>query len=383
MEWTVAVPWVDVSNQDNKDLWWIVPHLNKAAKHQLRLIPRSKPLQKWHERKSKFTSLDEWLVYWKHTQQALRETSGGVITAYPQLPPMAALQQMLPFQKKKPVVACIFTIGNCTPGKRQQLARLTLRSIDRFIVPSRQERQIYSQYLNLPIDRFEFIPYHIPEIEIKYQEETEKPFITALGSAHRDYALLFKAAANLDIPTIVATGQAAVEGLAVPSNVQLPFGISRDECFRLSQQARINVLPMVPRQDAPAGIVTVVEAMRMGRPIIASRCNGVEDYITHGKTGWLVEPNNLTELQAAIALLWENEALRTELGQAAKQYAQEHLSDEAGATALGRILDDVAQAYRQPASSKRVRVTPGAATLPEPLLQAERLQQPEQDMAAG
>lgn len=82
--------------------------------------------------------------------------------------------------------------------------------------------------------------------------------------------------------------------------------------------------------------------MRMGRAVIASRCLGAEDYIQHGETGLLVEPESVDDLEQAIKMLWNDSGLRERLGQAARQYAQEHFSYEAAGVTLGTILDRVA-----------------------------------------
>lgn len=71
-----------------------------------------------------------------------------------------------------------------------------------------------------------------------------------------------------------------------------------------------------------AGIITIVEAMLMGRPVIATRCLGAEHYIRHGETGLLVEPQSVDDLMDAIKMLCHDSGLRDRLGQAAKSYAK-------------------------------------------------------------
>lgn len=129
------------------------------------------------------------------------------------------------------------------------------------------------------------------------------------------------------------------------SSVKAPLGLNKQDCIRLSQEARVNVIPLRANQLATAaGQVTIVEAMRMGRAIIASRCNGAEDYLIHGKTGLLVEPGSVEALSEAIDLLWNDVALREQLSRAAS-YAAEHFSDEAAGFAMGRLLDPLADSY--------------------------------------
>jgi glycosyltransferase involved in cell wall biosynthesis len=340
MHWTIAAPFVDRQNVDYAT--WLEPYV-PGDRHQFTLIPREVPLESWHDRKSKFTRFKEWLVYWRQGMDAIRATEGGVITVFPQAAAVVGMQQQLQVGRHVPVVAWLFNVGTCHEGWRRQFSKLSLQQIDRFVVHTRREREIYSEWLGLPIERFEFVPYQVPDIPVTYEEETKQPFIAALGSAHRDFPTLFQAVEKLNLPTVVASGKTALEGLTIPAQVQTPFGIKKADCLKLAQQARINVVPLVPNEKVTAaGQVTIVEAMRMGRAVIATRCNGVEDYIIDGETGLIIEPHSVTALMEAIEKLWNDEALRNRLGKAAQQYAAAHFSDEAAGQALGRILDSVA-----------------------------------------
>lgn len=342
MHWTIAAPFIDRQNFNQTN--WLEPFV-PGNRHQFTLIPRNRPLESWHERKSKFTSMKEWLIYWQQGSDAIRATEGGVITVFPQLAAVLGMLQQLQFGRHVPVVAWLFNVGTCQDGLRRQLSRASMQHIDRFIVHTQRERQIYSEWMNLPIERFEFVPYQVPEIPVTYAEETKQPFITALGSAHRDFPTLFKAVQRLNLPTIVASGKAALEGLVIPVQVKAPLGIKKSGCLRLAQQARINVIPLVPNdQVTAAGQVTIVEAMRMGRAIISTRCLGAEDYIIDGETGLLVEPHSVESMTQAIERLWNDEALRHRLGQAAQQYAADHFSDQAAGQRLGKLLDNIEDA---------------------------------------
>lgn len=64
-----------------------------------------------------------------------------------------------------------------------------------------------------------------------------------------------------------------------------------------------------------------VEAMFYGKPIVACRAGGIPEVIEDGKTGILVEPNNVQALSDAILTLCENQLLREEMGKNAKNAA--------------------------------------------------------------
>jgi glycosyltransferase involved in cell wall biosynthesis len=339
MHWTIAAPFIDKSNLEKES--WLTPYVPNG-RHKLDIVPRSTPLPNWHERKSDVTEFREWMVYWEHAVEALKATEGGIITVFPQLPALLGMQRRI-IGKRVPVVSWFFTVNNCYGGMKQALAQYSLGNIDYFIVQTQRELELYHKWLGIPKERFEIVHFHEKELPITYEENNKEPFITALGSAHRDFPTLFKAVEKLNIPTVVASGKRALAGLTIPDNVQTPFGISKADCLRLNQEARINIVPLLPKPNVTAaGLVTIVEAMHLGRAIIATKGLGPEDYITHGETGLLVEPESVEDLTQAIELLWNDAELRNRLGQAARRYAQEHFSPEAAGKKLGNILDKVA-----------------------------------------
>ena len=132
----------------------------------------------------------------------------------------------------------------------------------------------------------------------------------------------------------------ALDGLSPPPNVQCVGGLTPRECRHLAQRARLSVVPVW--NDATAsGQVTIVEAMRMGRPVVATRSIGSRDYIDDGVSGLLVEPRDPDGLRSAIDRLWDDGPLRERLGREAASFTERHCSDEAAGAALGRLLDEV------------------------------------------
>lgn len=82
--------------------------------------------------------------------------------------------------------------------------------------------------------------------------------------------------------------------------------------------------------------IAVIEAAAVGIPTIGSNIPGVADTIEDGKTGLLVEPKNIPELQAAILRLAEDASLRHQLGLAARQNV---LNNFESTEVVGRYVD--------------------------------------------
>ena len=337
MQWNIVAPFFHEPSNSG----WLTPFV-PGERHNFHLIPRRDVWANlsWHKRASRVTGYGEWLGFWHQSSEALAALPGGIITVFPQLAAMVSLRQRFT-PKRCPVVAWCFNVGACYPGLKRELARTALKSIDRFVVHSRRERENYSQWLGLPLERFVFVPLQRAEIPVIHQEETTHPFILAMGSAHRDYPTLLEAVSRLGLRTIIVAGKHALAGLTVPPQVELLSGLTPDQCYRLAQSARVNIVPLVDHKTA-AGQVTVVEAMRMSRALVATRCIGTEDYIKDGETGLLVKPGSVDDLTQAINMLWNDQELRSRLGGEAGRYSAEHFSDQVAGAALGRILDAVA-----------------------------------------
>jgi glycosyltransferase involved in cell wall biosynthesis len=107
--------------------------------------------------------------------------------------------------------------------------------------------------------------------------------------------------------------------------------------------ARVSFLGMIPRSElvdryyaadifAFAPIwdegfgLPPVEAMAAGLPVVTSRSGTVMETVVDGKTGYLVEKNNATELAEALLVLLKDDARREAMGRAGRRRALGHFS---------------------------------------------------------
>ena len=89
----------------------------------------------------------------------------------------------------------------------------------------------------------------------------------------------------------------------------------RKEIPQLMRMMDIFVLPSL-QEGFPC---TIVEAMYMGLPVIASNISGIPEVITSGDNGILVEPGNADTIRKSILALYRDESLRNRLRQAARR----------------------------------------------------------------
>lgn len=333
MKWIIAAPHMkaldtgvfSIAQEQSKSLDFIVS-----------------PAEYTHDRSRAQSSLKDWKDYWLHARDAWKrsqQNNAGIITAFPQLPVCVGIQKRLSI-KPTPIVASTFNLGALHGKHKKLLARSALKSVSKFIVHSTEEIINYSQYLDLPTNRFEFIHLHKPIMPRTACEENDKPFILAMGSANRDYATLFSAIKVLNYPLTIVAPPHALAGLDIPHFVTIKSNLTLPECRTLVQQARINIAPIL-NKDTASGQVTVIEAMMYGRPVIATNTIGTRDYIKSGDTGILTKPQSVTELKEAIDRLWNNDTLRQNISDNAQQFVRLELNQKNTAIKLEGILNSI------------------------------------------
>jgi glycosyltransferase involved in cell wall biosynthesis len=84
---------------------------------------------------------------------------------------------------------------------------------------------------------------------------------------------------------------------------------------------------IVPSRDEATPLV-ILEAMALGRPVIASAVCGIPEMISDGETGFLFESENSVQLSSLISRLAADVELRSTLGANARRCQQEHWSLE-------------------------------------------------------
>jgi glycosyltransferase involved in cell wall biosynthesis len=75
--------------------------------------------------------------------------------------------------------------------------------------------------------------------------------------------------------------------------------------------------------------LTVLEAMAMGTPVVASRVDGVEEVIVDGRDGILVTPGNKAQFVTEICRVLQDQSLSQRLARAGQEKARQHFSAEA------------------------------------------------------
>lgn len=106
--------------------------------------------------------------------------------------------------------------------------------------------------------------------------------------------------------------------------VSLEKAVFRDEAHEILSRCRVYVL--ASRTEAMGRVL--LEAMAAGRPIIASRVDGVPHYIQDGVNGLLFESENVAELAEKLDRLLSDAELRRTLGENGRRIVMEKYSEK-------------------------------------------------------
>lgn len=108
--------------------------------------------------------------------------------------------------------------------------------------------------------------------------------------------------------------------------------------FNLFNAADVVVLPSIANEDFPN---VILEAMSLGKVVIASRISGTPEQISHMENGILVEPANVNALADAIKLIINDEDLRGRLGRNAAEHFTKMFSAKVAVEKYRRLYDNL------------------------------------------
>jgi glycosyltransferase involved in cell wall biosynthesis len=104
--------------------------------------------------------------------------------------------------------------------------------------------------------------------------------------------------------------------------------------------AALTVLCHTPLRPEPFGLV-LIEAMAVGRPVVAPRAGGPADIVLDGTTGYLVPPSDVGSFADRLCLLVEDPSQAARMGTAARERVVDRYSSERFASRLAEMYSRV------------------------------------------
>lgn len=176
-----------------------------------------------------------------------------------------------------------------------------------------------SREYGVSIGRVHFVPWSVGDPSVFSAPTMDGDYLYAAGWAHRDWDTLLAALERTPVPAILAPGR-PIPTDALPAGVSVIDMPPPEEGRALAADSRA-VVVLLKDCDYAAGPLVLLDALAMGKPVIASDVNGNRDYVQPDVTALTVPPQDAEALSDALGRLWDNPDLRDELSAAARAAA--------------------------------------------------------------
>lgn len=226
-------------------------------------------------------------------------------------------------------VAFAFNFTKLPTGINKRLMCNAFRRVDRFVVFSQAERQLYADYFSIDPARFDVIHWcmDLPKTA-PLKAALPAQYICAVGGEGRDYRSLLAACRQLPhVPVVIVARPDSIRDLDIPPHVQVFTNIKNEEFWGIVRESRFVVLPL---KDAATncGHISIVGSQLLGKPIVSTFSAGTSDYLQHRHNALMGSAGDTQALGQNIQQLWEDHVLYDELqartADGGKQYALAH-----------------------------------------------------------
>jgi glycosyltransferase involved in cell wall biosynthesis len=232
-----------------------------------------------------------------------------------------------------------FNFPELPTGIRHRLMRFAFRQIGEFSVHSSMERDLYSEYFDIPKERIHLRLWSIgvPDVAPDYPLQDGR-YVSSIGGNGRDYRTLVEAARKLpDISFVLVVRPDSLAGLDVPPNVKVIVNTPFEQAMNIMRYSAFTVLPL-SGSTVPCGHVTLVCAMHLGKTVVATDSAGIYDYVHAGHNGVLCEPFSADSLAQAIATLWADRDEISRLSKNNHRFGLENCTEEKMRSDLAAVL---------------------------------------------
>ncbi len=256
------------------------------------------------------------------------------------------LMTLYPFKKPKWIMLDFSLMGLVGEGKtlKQKLLAYLVSEASGIVTIDAHEKQFLEKRFPALAGKIAFVRFAVDTEFFKPRAvaEDEQLIFSPGRDPGRDFKTLFSAIEGLDARAVLTTRPWTLKKvLPLPSAVTNE-DLSREDYLATFAKAALVVIPLDTRNgiNNAMGTSTLVEAMAMGKAVIATRTPTTESYIEHGQTGLLVPPQDASTLREAVLSLLQDSERRAELGAAARAFAVAHCGADGSAAELAAFLKD-------------------------------------------
>lgn len=214
-------------------------------------------------------------------QAALRAGPRSFVISH--LPLMtAAVAHLLRLRGDVPHLGFAFNFTRLPTGRRLQYLQGALRRVDKMVVFSRYEHELYSEHFGIERERFQPVIWTQgpPPVQADTGLNDVRPYLCAIGGEGRDFALLMQVARRLGsaMRVVVVARPQSLVGLEVPDNVTVLTNISLAQTWAIANGSRGVMVPLLTRETC-CGQITLVSAKLLGLPLATTRAHATREYV--------------------------------------------------------------------------------------------------------
>ena len=236
----------------------------------------------------------------------------------------------------------VFVTGSCYAGSRlKNVLRLPPERITQIYngVPRRapdEDRDAVFARLNLQRDRL------VVTMVALFEERKGHRFLVEAMER------LMRAGVS-ELPSVVLEGTGplleSIKTMVEEKGLgeQIRFTEERN-VFNLLAISDIVVLPSIKNEDFPN---IVIEAMSLGKAVIASDFGGIREQLEDGESGFLVQPGDAEALAEKISLLTEDRSLLKKIGENARRRFSENFTREIALQRYGELYSELLETDKE------------------------------------
>jgi glycosyltransferase involved in cell wall biosynthesis len=126
-------------------------------------------------------------------------------------------------------------------------------------------------------------------------------------------------------------------GLDIPANVKIIVNMAFEQTMNIMLYSECMVLPL-SGSTVPCGHVTLVCAMHLGKPVVATDSKGICDYVIPGHNGVLCKPFSPEDLAQQIDKLWKDQGEIERLGENNRRFGAANCTEANVRSDFGEVL---------------------------------------------
>jgi glycosyltransferase involved in cell wall biosynthesis len=263
--------------------------------------------------------------------------------------PLAALFPAVARARRLPVVLLNFglnLIWRRASSARRMLMRASLTSAARIICLGRAQHDELVRQTGLGEERVVTLLVPIDTAFFRPELDRRGTGVLTVGKdLARDYATFAAAMRGVDAPATVVAHPRNLEHVSLPARTAVSGWIPSAGLRRAYAEAGCVVVPQrgadYPYGSEAGGLTALLEAMAMGKPIVATDRPVVRDYVEDGVEALLVPPEDPAAMREAIERVLGNHDLARRLGSAARERAERENASDVFAARLAPVLRSV------------------------------------------